>query len=351
MRSRRYPPAYFRYFRARLLNLTRPAFWGTAIFLSVTGLAIREFWANPELLTGGRNQKRAETTQENTNSRLSPEERAVAADIDNLPVLFFDFEQAVLPTLNSARTQANQKITPKKTTEQKNQPTQTKAPTNNVANAPSIAIDNPFLKQAESLLKLDLSGSSSGNNSNPNNRNVMVNPLEAELNPEAHPGYSSITGKSTNPTSLETAINQSRNANSNNPTNSWGSNTSASGYIGNSGMNQVPVNNFASGINGTIDNSGYSPTINSSTNYAPSNNASAINNSQLNQQGMQNFQTNQPNFPNSANFNNSTNSTNSANLNSTNFNNPQLNQPNPTTDPNLSVQQPAMINYAPVQTR
>jgi hypothetical protein len=92
-----YPPAYLRYLKARLSNLARPSFWVTAIFLSVFGLVIREYWLNPDFFTQQQNNE--VTTQSSNDSSLSSEDQAIAADIDRLPVLLKDSEQANLAVI------------------------------------------------------------------------------------------------------------------------------------------------------------------------------------------------------------------------------------------------------------
>jgi hypothetical protein len=93
MSHRPYPPAYLRYLKARLWNLGKPSVWGTALFLSVVGLVIRGYWFNPNVVTSAPKNAVAPL---NTKSSLSAEDKAIAADIDNLPVLFNDAEQASL---------------------------------------------------------------------------------------------------------------------------------------------------------------------------------------------------------------------------------------------------------------
>ncbi|MBD2413284.1 hypothetical protein FACHB389_03980 [Nostoc calcicola FACHB-389] len=97
MPNRHYPPAYLRYLRARLWNLGRPGFWVTAIFLSVVGLVTWEYWSNPDIFVY--KQKKQVASQKPADSSLSDENKAIAADIDNLPVLFNDFDQATLSAI------------------------------------------------------------------------------------------------------------------------------------------------------------------------------------------------------------------------------------------------------------
>jgi hypothetical protein len=227
MPNRHYPPAYLRYLKARLWNLGRPGFWGTAIVLSVVGLGTWEYWANPDVFT--RKQNNQVTSQKPADSSLSAEDRAIAADIDNLPVLFNDFNQATLPVT------AN---TPKEKTTEKNSNSllddvikKQKAATDDaksnsglgvVNNAPPPNLTNPFVVQAENLLRggtvnsknqfLDansltatseqtgaLQNSSSFgigfNNQTKNNQNpVSVSPLQAELNRTTNQNLSNSNG-------------------------------------------------------------------------------------------------------------------------------------------------------------
>jgi hypothetical protein len=155
MKSRRYPPAYFRYFKARLWNLTRPCIWGTAIFLSVVGLAIKEYWANPAVFTN--RQSKPVATQQEPNPTLSPEDRANVADIDNLPVLVYDSKLGLPPALEAAESTAKLNQQAKTPLEEALSKQQTASDTKlNVADnsVPSPKFNNPFLTQAENLLQL-----------------------------------------------------------------------------------------------------------------------------------------------------------------------------------------------------
>ncbi|MCV3213958.1 hypothetical protein OGM63_10600 [Plectonema radiosum NIES-515] len=155
---RRYPPAYLRYLRARLWNFSRPAFWGTAIFLSVLGLGIREYWANPDFLTFLQNNKQAATPKP-PDSSLSDEDRAIAADIDNLPVLINDAQQSnllVAPSTRKEKSQDNKSknllddLISKQEEAAKNAKSN---PVGIVGNVPASKQTNPFVAQAESLLQ------------------------------------------------------------------------------------------------------------------------------------------------------------------------------------------------------
>jgi hypothetical protein len=154
MKSRRYPPAYLRYFKARLWNLTRPSIWGTAIFLSVVGLVIKEYWANPAIFTS--RQSKSVATQKEPNPTISPEDRATAADIDNLPVLAYDSKLALPPVdadEPSAKAKKQAKTPLEEALSKQTPASDTKL---NVADnsVPTAKFNNPFLTQAENLLQL-----------------------------------------------------------------------------------------------------------------------------------------------------------------------------------------------------
>ncbi|WP_392478197.1 hypothetical protein [Nostoc sp. C110] len=227
MPHRHYPPAYLRYLRARLWNLGRPGFWVTAIFLSVVGLITWEYWSNPDIFVY--KQKNKVTSQTPTDSSLSAENRAIAADIDNLPVLFNDFEQATLSLT------AN---TPKEKTEVKNskslledvinkQKSASDAklnPTLGVNGDTAPVVKNPFVVQTENLLRngtvdnnnqflgiKTLTGASEPtdgeqtssnlgigftNQTNKNQNSTSVSPLQAILNQSTNQKLSGFNGTS-----------------------------------------------------------------------------------------------------------------------------------------------------------
>ncbi len=166
MSPRRYPPAYLRYLKARLWNLGRPAFWGTAIFLSVVGLVIREYWANPDFLSQWQNNNQV-AAQKATDSSLSSEDRAIAADIDNLPVLISDSERAIFPArlgTNKEKSQANKSKGLLDDLNSKQQQAVDNAKSNPVGipdSVPALKVTNPFVVQAENLLQAGTANSSS----------------------------------------------------------------------------------------------------------------------------------------------------------------------------------------------
>ncbi len=252
MKSRRYPPAYFRYFKARLWNLTRPSIWGTAIFLSVVGLTIKEYWARPDIFTN--RQSKAVATQRQPNPTLSPEDRANVADIDNLPVLVYDSNRGALP-LEAAEPIPKTPVKSALEEAISKQKTANDIKLNVADNSAALPkSDNPFLKQADNLLQLsniqrnnrflglnaskpsstqpegvefpsglNLSGLNTGQikKNNSTDKTVVVNPLQAALNSAStNQNSSNLTSGGPNLNSLQLPLNQSFNSNQTNLSNS-----------------------------------------------------------------------------------------------------------------------------------
>ena len=85
MPSSKQVPASIRYFKARFRTVLRPAFWGSAIAISMVLFGGWQYWQHPEWLTGS-----GDEATENEQS-LSDESSAIGADIDSLPVLIQEF--------------------------------------------------------------------------------------------------------------------------------------------------------------------------------------------------------------------------------------------------------------------
>uniref|UniRef100_UPI000B497641 hypothetical protein n=1 Tax=Calothrix rhizosoleniae TaxID=888997 RepID=UPI000B497641 len=156
--SRNYRPAFWRYLKARLWNLARPSFWGTAIFLAVVGMGIYEYWTNPGFLNGW--QQKSVNSSPLAESSISDANKSILADIDNLPVILNDREKADFSSTALITTPANRKANRKTlldnlTTTSKNLRNKTKSKSNIVEANPisNLQIENPFLTQAENLLK------------------------------------------------------------------------------------------------------------------------------------------------------------------------------------------------------
>ncbi|MBP5971367.1 hypothetical protein HW132_01110 [Brasilonema sp. CT11] len=151
MSRHHHPPAYLRYLKARLWYLARPSFWGTAIFLSVVGLGIKEYWANPDFLTQW--QKNQVADNKPVNSSVSKEDSAITPDINNLPPVPY-------PAKNLASKQNTQAKNSKSLLEALNSNTQTSTSDSKLKlnvkdgdSTPVLELENPFLAQAQNLLQ------------------------------------------------------------------------------------------------------------------------------------------------------------------------------------------------------
>ncbi len=232
MPNRHYPPAYLRYLKARLWNLGRPGFWGTAIFLSVVGLTTWEYWSNPNIFVY--KQKNQVASQNPIDSSLSEENRAIAADIDNLPVLFNDFQQSI-PSGTASNPKENAEGNSQNSLEAViNKPksaTDTKLnPGLGINGGTSPAVQNPFVVQTENLLRTGMldrnnqfsglktlttaseptgaeqtsssPGSGFANQTNKNQNSVSISPLQAALNQSTNQKFSSFNGTVTQTNAL-----------------------------------------------------------------------------------------------------------------------------------------------------
>jgi hypothetical protein len=309
MSPHRYPPAYLRYLRARLWNLGRPAFWGTAIFLSVLGLGIREYWANPDFLTFWQNNKQP-AREKPPDSSLSDEDRAIAADIDNLPVLINDAKQSNLLIAPSTRKEKSQENKSKSLlddliSKQQEAAKNTKSnPVGIVNNVPTAKVTNPFVAQAESLLQAGTANSGSQLFGIKSSNTSSVQPGIAGSSSNLGIGSPNQINNNQNPTpisALQTAINESTQK----PSTLNNSNSDQTSTIGRSlPSNDLPNQDFSANTqlntnpNAPISTTGYTePTL---TNQ-PQNNYT--NSSQLGTNYTQPIVTNQlPNYY--GNFNN-----------------------------------------------
>lgn len=177
MARSRFGSRRLRYLKARLSIFTRPAFLVTAVFVSVVGFIVKEYWTNPDFFELSQIRDSLTSTPSDSESSLSDEDRAIAADIDNLSVLDYDKEQANIPAIPTTSLNDSSKI--KKQNEaqlnkildlaQKTQKTR-KIPGNTAkpqTQPPSASQQNPFLKQAEDLLKFKVdTGNLNGSTNN-----------------------------------------------------------------------------------------------------------------------------------------------------------------------------------------
>ncbi|BAY09836.1 hypothetical protein [Calothrix sp. NIES-2098] len=333
MSNRNYPPAYLRYLKARLRNLGRPSFWVTAILFSVLGLGMWEYLSNPDLFTQKQNQETA--APKVAESSLSAEDRAAVADIDNLPVLIKDFEQATLMTgLNNPEENSKAKNSQSLFDDVINQQSSVtdvakSNPSLGIVNSvPTLKEKNPFVVQADNLLRSGYSNSpylgvkslttSTGetdsattsfnqkmglaNQNNKTQNSVLSSPLQTAIEKSQNQNSSSLNSPNSNPTNIMgtssytgvTSPNQSisnLNSSNSNPTNIMGT----SSYTGVTSPNQnisnlnSPTSN-PTNITGTSSYTGVTstpPSVNTGTGYTqPTTN--------LNQSSYTNFNNSQP---------------------------------------------------------
>ena len=283
------PPAHLRYLKARLRPLLRPQVWGTIIFLLVVSTFAGIYFANLEEFIA--DEKQDTPTQSNDNdaendqspqSSISPEDRAIAADIDISTVLEKDlaantetldatpdkpreniFEQYMKQrqernkAANSSEGQANQQ--PAAVNIDDN-PFTIKFPTANSAGRNNAATSsNPFLLNQPNN---NLNGLNSTGNitTNSNNKSALQSALDRAN------GYNQTNvdanGNEINP--LQAAIDRQTNSNNNSNTNNGSSNsTSTTNQSGQSNINLIAQPNQLSPLLGTTpyNNSGYTTTI------------------------------------------------------------------------------------------
>ncbi|MDJ0676943.1 MAG: hypothetical protein QNJ36_16440 [Calothrix sp. MO_167.B42] len=241
--SRHYPPASLRYLKARLWNLARPSFWGTAIFLAVAGMGLYEYWTNPDFWHKW--QQKSVNSSKLEESSISDADKSVLADVDNLPVLLNDRAKANSPstapiTIPKPQKGDNKTLLNDLTNISKKFPNKIKSEPGVANRNPgynNLQVENPFLTQAENLLK--------GNNSLTQNNLLGVNSSSGNyLNPQVTPtpslrvglhGKTSPNIPTTSP--LKAAINKSIQLQTNPVAAKSGNNFSVSNPLNQPGVN------------------------------------------------------------------------------------------------------------------
>ena len=210
--SRRHSSPRLRFLKARLSILARPSFLVAVVFLSAVGFVIKEYWTNPDFLKSFQNTQTSPATS--SNQALSEEDRAIAADIDNLSVLDYDKRTAQIPVTPNIKDsnkikkenedQLKKILDLAKENEKANEIKPNTDP--QTTNIPSAAPQNPFLKQAKDLLQF---------NFDPTQKDASVNnlsPFSATQTPQSsfNLGINNTQTQNAKPESaLQTAINQS----------------------------------------------------------------------------------------------------------------------------------------------
>lgn len=326
--SKNYPPAYLRYLRARLRNLTRPGFWGTALVLSVIGLIFTEYWTNPNFLNISKQNE--PVTEKSINSGLSDEDKAIAADIDNLPVLFYDYKQAQTKVDKAEEPlQAAQKkiLKSSQSIQKKISQDNSRFVSNSTRSIQSPEIKNPFLSEANNLLQLKSLKSDRNKTLAELNQSYSI---LGTLNQQTNPATTDINQNTTLLNPLQVEINRLSSINQQN--------------INNSPKTQIiPNNSLTQNLTQNYNNSNLSTPSNSNftnQNIYPSS-ASNFGNNQFNQIGglnsINSSDTNQP-----QNFYTNYSGTNLNEFNSTR--NQSIIQPQYTYNQNNQNNQPSIGN-------
>lgn len=243
-----FPSSKLRYIRARLFNLARPSFWVTAIFLSVVGFVIKEYWSNPDFLRQGR-QNSTPAQQTSGDSSLSEEDKAIAADIDNLPVLLNEGKDTIFPPrqditqvakeINRNRTVFNELVNRNRNAVAVPQPNSSTA-----SSSTAVPRQNPFLTQAENLLQIGTLGF-----------NPAINPTASNSSVPGTTATSSrvgILGNQINQNQTATTVNTPPVVNFTNSQNQANINQTNTGLQQSAFTQPIPVNN-TSGINAIND--------------------------------------------------------------------------------------------------
>jgi hypothetical protein len=204
----KYVSLYSSYLKVGLSRYQQPIFWSTGVFILVMGLAIGNHWLDIDNLSNNSNAKT--DTSEPATSSLADEDTAFTADIDNLPSLLGDMNQAHYGKQNSRQQVDNNKIWFSAEDIVKSRLSQEKEVKANPelesdSGALPTKMDNPFLKAANDSLEYHKAdgtkpflGLDSANNT--------------PDNPEQEQSQTSNTGLDS-ANSLETSTNQFRNKN------------------------------------------------------------------------------------------------------------------------------------------
>lgn len=225
MSQQRYTSPRLRYLKARLLILARPGFLIAVAFLSAVGFAVKEYWTNPDFLKFSLNQEFfSQQLPSNSQSTLSDEDRAIAADIGNLSVLDYDKKQADIGLNTSisekAQTQKTENYTNILDAAKKNQnANEIKSNiSSQTVKTSSTLPQNPFLKQAENLLQFKVD--SNKQVSNVNNSSSLTSGFQTPQGSfSLGIGSSNYVNQNQNANSesaLQAALNQSNSQNQEN---------------------------------------------------------------------------------------------------------------------------------------
>jgi hypothetical protein len=208
------PPAHLRYLKARLRPLLRPQVWGTIIFLLVVSSLAGVYFANLEEFIAEENQDPPTVSNNNNNadndrapqSSISPEDRAIAADIDISALLENDLA-ANTETLDAAPEKPRENIFEQymRQRQERDKAANSSPGQANQQPAPANIDDNPF------TIKFP-----TGNNAGRNNAAISTNPFLANLTNNNSNGLNlpnSTTTNLNNTNALQTALDRANGYN------------------------------------------------------------------------------------------------------------------------------------------
>ena len=103
-------PPSMRYLGARLKPFRRPLFWGSLGLASLIGLTLYQYWQHPDWLTGSLSEIKTNSNSSLNNlsnsierEKISAEDLAIGAELDNLDLLLKELEQNQTIPLNQSK--------------------------------------------------------------------------------------------------------------------------------------------------------------------------------------------------------------------------------------------------------
>lgn len=187
------PPANLRYLKARLRPLLRPQVWGTIIFLLVVSTFAGFYFANLEEFLADENRDTPTSgvrddnnagDEQATESNISPEDRAIAADIDVSTVLEKDLA-ANNETLEAAPEKAKETLFEQYMKQKQARDKAANSPEGqaNQQSANAVADDNPFLIKFPNANNVGRNNVATSTNpflfNLPNNSSTSLNPTDS----------------------------------------------------------------------------------------------------------------------------------------------------------------------------
>ena len=286
-------PAFWRYFGARLKPFTRPLFLGSVGFLSLSGIAIYQYWNRPDWLQN-QIERPLEAVFDSRNSQEIPQvaeqDLAAAADVDNIELLLQEIEQNRLTNSFNLPVSKEKRSSPDNPFTRFQKKQQDKFKNSNTANYNYLGNQNNalnnFLKppslnnyptnlSTTTSTKINSNGFSSTNTTNPVGRLYLSNKNSSLSR--------TVTSPYTRTSPLSNLGDRSGNFNLRQPARNRGQETDLSENLGNI-INQSAVTNSSTRFNQqtNINNFSNSSVSGSSLNQ-PVNNSTANTQNRVNQ--------------------------------------------------------------------